>query len=62
MRKPTIQMTSVQKQVRAAFDRGVVRGREDALRDILFELHNESAMLFAKLRDAESRLMELAGR
>ena len=62
MRKPTIQMTPAEKEVRAAFDRGVVRGREDALRDILFELHNESAMLFAKLRDAEHRLMELPGR
>ena len=62
MRKPTIEMTPVHKQVQAAFDRGVVRGREDALRDTLFELHNESAMLFAKLRDAEFHLMELAGR
>ena len=62
MHKPTIQVTPTQKQVRAAFDRGVVRGREDALRDILFELHNESAVLFAKLRAAEFRLMELAGR
>lgn len=62
MHKSTVKVTPAEKQLRQAFDRGIVRGREDALRDVLFEFHNESALLFAKLRAAEYKLVELTGR
>jgi len=56
MSKPTAKMTPSQKQLREAFDRGIAHGREDALEDVLFELHTENIMLFSKLRDAEYQL------
>jgi len=52
-------ITREQKRLSEAFDRGIVRGREDALRELLFEFHNQSATLLHLLRETEYRLMGL---